>query len=112
MFCLNHTIRYFLCPGKTDMRKGMDSLCRVIHYKIGDDVRLGDIFIFINRQRTLMKLLHAENGGLLLYIKRLEERTFRLPNTIRKANHIPYNGVTWLGWSRDSMMNPLKGSSD
>ncbi|WP_254714237.1 IS66 family insertion sequence element accessory protein TnpB [Bacteroides thetaiotaomicron] len=27
---------------------------------------LGDVFIFINRQRTTMKLLHAEDGGLVL----------------------------------------------
>ena len=62
-------MRYFLCPGKTDMRKGMNSLCGVVHDKMGYDVRLGDVFIFINRQRTTMKLLHAEDGGLVLYIK-------------------------------------------
>ena len=33
MFCLNDTIRYFLCPGKTDMRKGINSLCGVVHEK-------------------------------------------------------------------------------
>ena len=33
-----------------------------------------------NRQRTTMKLLHAEDGGLVLYIKRLEEGTFRIPS--------------------------------
>lgn len=26
-----------------------------------------------------MKLLHAEDGGMVLYVKRLEEGTFRLP---------------------------------
>ena len=26
MFCLNDSMRYFLCPGSTDMRKGMFSL--------------------------------------------------------------------------------------
>ena len=26
MFCLNDSTRYFLCPGSTDMRKGMFSL--------------------------------------------------------------------------------------
>lgn len=30
----------------TDMRKGMNSLCGVIHDKMGYDVRLGDVFIF------------------------------------------------------------------
>ncbi|MDR0939712.1 MAG: IS66 family insertion sequence element accessory protein TnpB, partial [Mediterranea sp.] len=32
-------MRYFLCPGKTDMRKGMNSLCGVVHDKMGQDVR-------------------------------------------------------------------------
>lgn len=31
MFCLNDTMHYFLCPGKTDMRKGINSLCGVVH---------------------------------------------------------------------------------
>ena len=89
MFCLNDTMRYFLCPGKTDMRKGMNSLCGVIHDKMGYDVRLGDVFIFINRQRTTMKLLHAEDGGLVLYIKRLEEGTFRLPECDQQSKSYP-----------------------
>ncbi|UVR67936.1 hypothetical protein NXX87_21030 [Bacteroides faecis] len=33
----------------------MNSLCGVVHDKMGYDVRLGDVFIFINRQRTTMK---------------------------------------------------------
>lgn len=89
MFCPNDTMRYFLCPGKTDMRKGMNSLCGVIHDKMGYDVRLGDVFIFINRQRTTMKLLHAEDGGLVLYIKRLEEGTFRLPEYDQQSKSYP-----------------------
>ena len=73
---MNDTMRYFLCCGKTDMRKGMNSLCGVIQNQMGYDVRMGDVFIFINGSRTTMKLLHAEDGGLVLYIKRLEEGTF------------------------------------
>ena len=79
MFCLNDTMRYFLCPGKTDMRKGMHSLCGVVRDKMGSDVRFGDVYIFINKRKTTIKLFHAEDGGLVLYIKILEEGTFRLP---------------------------------
>jgi len=57
----------------------MNSLCGVIQNVMGYDVRMGDVFIFINRNRTTMKLLHAEDGGLVLYMKRLEEGTFRIP---------------------------------
>ena len=71
------------------MRKGMNSLCGVIHDRMGYDVRLGDVFIFINRQRTTMKLLHTEDGGLVLYIKRLEEGTFRLPEYDRQSKLYP-----------------------
>lgn len=79
MFCLNDTMRYFLCPGKTDIRKGINSLYGVVNNRMGHNVRLGDVFIFINRSRITMKLFHAEDGGMVLYVKRLEEGTFRLP---------------------------------
>ena len=72
-------MRYFLCPCTTDMRIGMNSLCGVVQNQMGYDVRMGDVFIFISRSRTTIKLLHAEDGGLVLYMKRLEEGTFRLP---------------------------------
>ena len=39
----------------------------------------GDVFIFYNRFRTKIKLLHAEPGGLVLYEKLLEEGTFKIP---------------------------------
>ena len=57
MFCLNDTMRYYLCPGRTDMRKGISSLCGVVHEKMRSDVRNGDVFIFIGSSRKLMKLL-------------------------------------------------------
>lgn len=92
MFCLNDTMRYFLCPGKTDMRKGMHSLCGVVRQRMGSDVHFGDVFIFINRSRTTIKLLHAEEGGLVLYMKRLEEGTFRIPSYDSTTKSYP---MTW-----------------
>ena len=47
MFCLNDTMRYHLCPGRTDMRKGINSLIGVVKERMGGDVRNGDVFIFI-----------------------------------------------------------------
>lgn len=79
MFCLNDTMRYYLCPGGTDMRKGISSLCGVVHEKMHSEVKNGDVFIFIGRSRRLMKLLHAEDGGMVMYVKRLEAGRFKLP---------------------------------
>ena len=52
-------MRYFLCPGSTDMRKGMFSLSGLIREKMNGDVRNGDVYIFINRLKNRIKLLHA-----------------------------------------------------
>ena len=71
MFCLNDTMRYFLCPGKTDMRKGISSLCGVVHEKMRSDVRNGDVFIFIGSSRKLMKLLHEAPGSRTLQVTRV-----------------------------------------
>ena len=79
MFCLNDTMRYYLCPGRTDIRKGISSLCGVVHERMMSDVKNGDVFIFIGRSRRLMKLLHAEDGGMVMYVKRLEAGRFKLP---------------------------------
>ena len=85
MFCLNDTMRYFLCPGRTDMRKGISSLCGVVHERMGCSVRNGDVFIFIGSSRKLMKLLHAEDGGLVMYVKRLEAGHFKVPEYDEKS---------------------------
>ena len=61
------------------MRKGINGLCGVVHDQMGQDVKNGDVFIFINGERKIMKLLHAEDGGMGMYVKRLEAGRFRLP---------------------------------
>lgn len=40
MFNLNDTMRYFLCPGWTNMRKGISSLCGVVHEKMNSEVKI------------------------------------------------------------------------
>jgi len=106
MFCLTDTMRYFLCPGTTDMRKGMNTLCGVVRDTMGHDMRLGDVFIFVSRSRTTIKLLHAEDGGLVLYIKRLEEGTFRMPGYDPETNsyHMQWRDLVMMveGIAEDS----------
>ena len=75
------------------MRKGINSLCGLVHDKMGYDVRLGDVFIFVNRSRTTMKLLHTEDGGMVLYINALRKVPLDFLPMIVKAVPIPWNGV-------------------
>lgn len=89
MFCLNDTMRYHLCPGYTDMRKGINSLIGVVKEKMCANILNGDVFIFISHSRKLMKLLHAEDGGMVMYVKRLEAGRFKLPQYDPQSRSYP-----------------------
>lgn len=71
--------RYHLYRKETDMRKGFDSLCGIITTELGRQVLSGDAFIFINRQRTHLKLLVWEHDGFTIVYRRLEKGAFELP---------------------------------
>jgi len=80
MFGLNESHHYYLCPFGCDMRKGFDALCGAVRSEMSRDPLSGEVFIFMNKTRTTIKLLHWERGGLVLYHKRLEKGRFTLPS--------------------------------
>jgi len=79
MFSLSSSHRYHLYRGVCDMRKSFNGLSGLVRSQLGRDPASGEVFVFLNRRRTLMKLLHWEAGGFVLYYKRLEEGTFTPP---------------------------------
>lgn len=79
MFSLNDSMRYWLWSEPTDMRKSFHTLSGIVNGSMGKDPANGDVYIFINKTRTRMKLLHWEPGGLVLYSKMLERGTFGTP---------------------------------
>lgn len=70
---------YWLYNADTDMRKGLDRLHGIVKDEMKQNIFLGDIFIFINKRRNQIKLLHWEGDGLSMYYKRLEKGTYELP---------------------------------
>ena len=72
MFCLNDSTRFLLYPYPTDMRKSFYSLSGIVTNHMGKNVQDGDAYIFINKNLTGMKILHAEYGGLVIYNMKLE----------------------------------------
>lgn len=81
MFSLSSSHTYHLYRSPCDMRKGFDRLSGLVSQELGQSPTNGDVFIFVNRVRTHVKLLHWEAGGFVLYHKRLEQGTFSMPKT-------------------------------
>lgn len=79
MFSLSSSHRYRLYRGVCDMRKSFDGLSGLVLNELGRDPASGEVFVFLNRRRTHLKLLHWESGGFVLYYKRLEKGTFTPP---------------------------------
>ena len=58
------------------MRKSFHTLSGLVTDVMGHDPCNGNVYIFMNRARNRIKLLHWEAGGMVLYSKLLEAGTF------------------------------------
>lgn len=80
MFTLSSTQKFQLYTEPTDMRKSFNGLSGIVSDFYKNGLSNATVFIFINKRRDKVKLLHWVGSGFLLYYKRLEEGTFELPN--------------------------------
>jgi hypothetical protein len=80
------------------MRKGFDGLCGLVSLHMGQDPSSGEVFIFINKRRNQIKILHWEQGGFVLYHKRLERGTFEKIDFDEnlKSCQIPWSSLVML----------------
>jgi transposase len=59
------------------MRNGFDGLAGIVRNSLGKDPVSGDIFIFLNKPRTHIKLLYWDGDGFALFCKRLEKGRYQ-----------------------------------
>lgn len=68
-----------LCTQATDMRKSFTGLIAMVQTHLKDKPGSGQVFVFINKSRSLMKCLYYEPGGYCIWSKRLEQGRFAAP---------------------------------
>lgn len=93
MLGLGHQHRYYLYGGATDMRKSFDGLSGLVRNQLGRNPLDGDIYIFLNRRRTMVKLLQWDKSGYALYSKRLEQGSYELPKVLHSGQ--PSGVLKW-----------------
>ena len=68
--------RIWLCVEPTDMRRSFDGLSALARNHLGEDPADGSWFVFVNRRRTMLKVLSFDGGGYWVWAKRLEAGRF------------------------------------
>ncbi len=79
MFTLGSSLQFQLYSQPTDMRKSFDSLSGLVQNQLDQSPTNGNVYVFINKTRNKIKLLHWADSGFVLYYKRLESGTFEHP---------------------------------
>ena len=69
----------WLAVGRTDMRRGMNSLALQVQETLKHDPHAGDLYVFRGRRGDLLKIIWHDGLGMSLYAKRLERGRFIWP---------------------------------
>ena len=101
MLGLSANLRYFLCCRTIDIRNGFDGLSGIVRNHLKKDPISGDVFIFLNKNRTHIKLLYWDGDGFALFYKRLERGRYAFT---------PHNGSS-KQMRREELLMLLEGLS-
>lgn len=71
MLGLSANLNYYLFNGNVDLRKGIFRLCESIREEMSlDPSDASNVYMFMSRNRKVVKILHYERGFYVLYEKR------------------------------------------
>ncbi|OMP74612.1 IS66 family insertion sequence element accessory protein TnpB [[Flexibacter] sp. ATCC 35208] len=103
LLVLTDTYKFYFCCSEVDMRKSFDGLCGVVEKYMSRRVEKNqkEVFIFLNKNRTHLKLLLHENDGFTLLYRRQRDR-FTLPEMTAEKGSIKLTAVEVL-----SLLNGL-----
>jgi transposase len=92
MFLPEPNIKIWLCTEPVDMRKSYDGLSALVASQLQENPLSGQLFVFINKRKTHMKVLYFDQSGYCIWCKRLEQGQFNF----RTSN----TGKSLLDWTQ------------
>jgi transposase len=88
MLMLPSAVKIYLASQPTDMRKSIDGLLGLVRSTLTADPYQGHLFVFIGRARDRVKILFFDQGGFVVYYKRLERKRFQVRFPEAGATHV------------------------
>jgi transposase len=92
MFFPEGKVRVFLYGQPVDMRKSFDGLQVLARHGLQQDPLDGQLFAFVNRRGTQIKVLYFDRSGWCLWAKRLEAGRF-----IGRWDGMAHREMDWTG---------------
>ena len=102
MLAIGTGVRVFLKCGVTDLRKSFGGLVQLVEEELERNILDGELFLFCNRNRKLLKAIQWDGSGLCVLAKRLEGGCYFWPPTKSEAKEITYAELTMLIEGLDS----------
>ncbi len=95
---LNKEMKYYFCQETVNMGKGIDGLCGVVRSSLLRDPFSTEVFVFLSRNRKLVKILRWDNGAFILYTIRLYNNSFFRPiyDTLSCSYRMDWNSFLQL----------------
>jgi transposase len=87
-------VQVFVALAPVDMRYSFDRLSGLAKEQVGYDARSGALFLFFGRRRDALKILFFDGTGMCQFYKRLDQRTFKLPEAAEGARHVEIDDAT------------------
>lgn len=95
-------VKIYICTQPIDFRKGIDGLQALVISQMGLKPFSGAIFIFRSRRADRLKMIFWDGSGVVLVLKRLEDRAFTWPTATNDALSIStsqfqalFEGLDW-----------------
>lgn len=96
MLAMAPEAKVYVAVGATDMRKSINGLSLLVEEHFQLDLFSGSLFAFCNRNKDRVKILYWDRNGFCLWLKRLEQDTFRWPETESEVLEISRPALDWL----------------
>lgn len=85
MLLIPGSVRVLVARDPVDMRKSFEGLANQVQFALEHDPLSGHVYVFLNRRKTLVKLLVWTRGGFTIIYKQLERGRFAFPEQIASA---------------------------
>ena len=76
MLMLSENVRIFLCKEPISMRRSFEGLSTLVEQLFPEELFSGSCFVFLNKNRSHIKILFWDRDGFTIFYKRLEIGSF------------------------------------